>query len=139
MKVKAFWDVLIQSPVRRAWAQQHASLRGKTSEDLYTTVPLAVHEDAGPCTKKLSARCLSFSGVLGEGSEKLTNFLCASAIKSTKGNEDHKAWEAMLADFEHLANGSIDVIDAEGTSWDFVLVFSKADEACRCNDWGLTH
>ena len=84
-KVNAFWDVLFQSPVRRAWAQQHASLRGKTSEDLYTAVPLAVHEDAGPCAKKLSARCLSFSGVLGEGSEKLTNFLCASAISSTLG------------------------------------------------------
>ena len=80
-----------------------------------------------------------FAGILAEGSEKLTNFLCAPAIKSIKGNEDHKAWEAMLADFEHLANGSIDVIDAEGTSWDFVLVFSNADAECRCNDWGLTH
>jgi hypothetical protein len=142
-KVKTFWEEFYRSPGRLAWARQHPSLRGKGADELCTTVPLAVHEDCGPCTKKLSARCLSFSSVLGEGSEKLTNFLCASALKQPKGDDDHKAWEAMLADFEGLAAGKIDGkdigLDEDATSWRFVLLFAKADEECRCNDWGLPH
>jgi hypothetical protein len=138
-KVEAFWTDFFKRPDRVEWAQQHHFLRGKREQDLYTTIPLAIHEDCGPCTKKLSARCLSVFSVLGEGSEKLSHFLCASAIKVAKDEDDFKAWEAMLADFEALASGMIDLVDAQGVNWDFVLLFGLADEEGRCNDWGLPH
>eukprot|EP00959_Pyramimonas_sp_CCMP1952_P177472 3709781-Pyramimonas_sp.AAC.1 len=138
-KVKAFWEGWYRFPVRVAWSQDHAHLRGKAAPDLFTTVPLAVHEDAGPVTKKLSARCLSFSGVLGVGTEKLTNLLCASAIKGKKGEDDLKAWDVIIADLETLASGGFELRDADGSLWKFVLMFAKADEECRCNDWGLVH
>ena len=138
-KVEEFWEHFYKRPERVEYAQQHHFLRDKTPRDLATTIPLAMHEDCGPCSKKLSARCLSFSSILGEGSEKLTHFLCASSIKESKDADDFLAWEAMIADFEALASGSFVLRDTQGVDWKALLLFGQADEECRCNDWGLPH
>ena len=68
--VRQFWEQFCDSPTRRDWMAQHFVLVGKTIDELSSYIPLTVHEDAGPCTKQLSARCLSFSSLLATGNEK---------------------------------------------------------------------
>jgi hypothetical protein len=87
---------------------------------LAQTVPLTVHQDGGPCSKTQSADCISFSSLLAEGGEKVTKFLLASCIYEK--NNDTKVWNAILNDLDEAARGT----DLDG--WQFVLLFSKADE-----------
>ena len=108
---------------------------------------MTLHEDAGPFTKKSSANCLSIAPVLGEGNEKLKHFLCASYVKRNRDADvDNSAmWRTLLADLEALASGVVDglpiapVAPGSDDMWRVVVVFAKADEQVRCDDWGLTH
>lgn len=70
--LKSFWDEFFNSPVRRAWAHESTHMRHKHASDMYRHIPMAVHEDAGPVTKRKSANCISTSPLLGKGGEKLT-------------------------------------------------------------------
>ena len=50
----------------------------------------------------------------------------------------------MLTDFRYLARGTTPsgtpiAQDSRGKKWQFVLLFAKADEATRSDDWGLKH
>lgn len=93
---------------------------------------MTVHEDAGPCSKNKSANCLSWSGLLGVGDEKITKFLYCSSIK-TGAYRDAFAWEHLLKDLEVLANG----IMLGGHLWKFILLIAKADEETHVVAWGL--
>ena len=119
-----------------------------SDDDLTWVIPLALHEDAGPVTKQLSATCLSFSAVLGEGTEKISHFLCASYLKRVGNNSELQGkalWGAILSDFEALSRGRIgglDVAAASGSAggrWRFLPLFAKGDEQTRCDQWGLVH
>eukprot|EP00959_Pyramimonas_sp_CCMP1952_P320253 6701966-Pyramimonas_sp.AAC.1 len=57
----------------------HPFLADKTAEYLAHAIPCAVHEDAGPISKRLSENCFSFSPMVGKGSEKLTKFIMATS------------------------------------------------------------
>ena len=57
--VRKFWRSFLLRPQCQAWARHHPFLSGKSVGDLKHTIPLAVHEDAGPCSKTLSANCVS--------------------------------------------------------------------------------
>ena len=133
-RTRSFWESFMENADRREWQAQHTCLRGKSVDELLHTIPLAMHEDAGPCSKKLSADCISFSSLLKAGTERLTHFLCASKIK--KKSDDLKIWEVLLRDLEMLAR---DGIGGRGPPWKFVLMIVKADEEARCNMFGLTH
>ena len=41
----------------------------------------------------------------------------------------------MLEDFENLADG----LGSEVGRWQYLLLFAKSDEQCRCDEYGLTH
>ena len=84
-------------------ATDHVYLR---QEGLYWSrvVPLTCHEDAGPFSKSKSANCLSFSGFLCAGGEKVTKYLCCSNVKA-KGLYTTSAWRELIRDFEGLADG----------------------------------
>ena len=56
------------------------ALRSVNPADYNRLVPLTVHEDAVPCTKRLSAQCVSFSGLLGQGDEKVAKYVCFSSL-----------------------------------------------------------
>ena len=47
-KVRRFWEGLLSRPRGRQMALQHKHLRNKTVDDLATTIPMVVFEDAGP-------------------------------------------------------------------------------------------
>ena len=79
--VQNFWGQFFERPANRQWAEHHPVLRGKDLEELSTMVPLAVHQDAAPCSKTKSFNCKSFSSLLGDGDEKATKLLCCSCIK----------------------------------------------------------
>ena len=140
-KCRAFWTNFLGKPGGAAWASRHPYLRGKVPADLVCTVPLAVHTDAGPCTKALSCTCISWSSLLGDGPEKLTKFLACSYLKE-RGHKETTVWEALLEDFDVLAAGVLNSerIAPQGRrSWKFVLLVAKMDEEARCNEFGWAH
>ena len=109
--------------------------------DLVCTVPLAVHTDAGPCTKSLSCYCVSWSSILSVGPEKLTKFLICSYTKE-EGPAELRVWERLIQDFDALAAGRLaeTPIAQEGRrTWRFILLVAKMDEEARCNDFGWAH
>lgn len=133
-RVRSFWENLFQGRNRRELLE-HPFLQGRTIDELSHVVPIVLHEDAAPVTKIMSANMISFSSAIGLGSEKDTQFLCATFIKRKKAEaEDHSAlWAAMLGDFEGLMQP-----DNEGRGpWKFLLMFAVADEEVRCVEWGL--
>ena len=87
--------------------------------------------------QELIGKLLVVSSLLSDGDEKITKFLCATCIKS-KSCTLRSAWARLLIDFDELAE-HIDVRDSDGTTWHFVLLFAKADEECRANEWRLVH
>jgi hypothetical protein len=46
---------------------EHPMLRGLGASELANIIPLCVHEDAGPISKRLSTTCISFASLLAEG------------------------------------------------------------------------
>jgi hypothetical protein len=130
-KVEDFWRQFLRRPGSRSWAEQHTLLRGKSAEELRFAIPCAVHEDAGPY--------LNFSSLLASGPERLTIFLCATAIK--KEGDDLNVWRVVLEDFDNLATGHIDgqaiARDVGGHVWTIVLLVSKGDEEVKVNDYGF--
>ena len=133
--ITSFWDQLCTARNHR-WVSEHPILSTMTREQRSMLVPLTLHEDAGPITKKSSANCISFSAVLGQGNEKLTHFLCATYVKRNRDDnvDNNPMWRALLSDLEALAVGGV---GEEG--WRFLVLFAKADEQVRCDEWGLTH
>ena len=139
-----FWEQFIKRPENVKWASTHPALLGKSPRDLRRTIPCSLHEDAGPISKTLSADCVSWSAFLGDGDEKVTHYLSWSDVKEKlKDVNVDIAWDAFLKDFEELATGYVDgspvARDSNGAVWSFALLFSKGDEECHCNTWGLTH
>ena len=128
----AFWTkFLARGAERKACADTMPLLRGKSASELKMVIPCAVHEDAGPCSKVLSANCITFSSLLGTGSERVTHFVCATKIK--KRGDDWGAWRAILADFDQLAEG----VGERLGGWRFLLLISKSDEEVRVNEYGF--
>ena len=69
--VSAFWTQLRARPETRSALGDHPLLNGLSEDELNCVVPLALHEDAGPVAKTLSAFCvIAFSSLLGRGPEK---------------------------------------------------------------------
>ena len=147
-ELRTFWQGFQRQPHNRAFVERHPFLAGMGLDDLSYVVPLAVHEDAGPVSKSQSATIISWSSIVGKGSEKLTHFPIASWVKGKHETQlsDHPCWQVLLHDFEKLARGhdheraeSIVADAGGGRPWRFVLLFAKADEQNRCDQWGLVH
>ena len=140
-KVRSFWRDFLARPQTQQWAAAHPFLAGKSVADLVCTIPCTVHVDAGPITKRKSATCLSWTSLIGSGSEKGSQFLIGTHIKG-EHDADHDAWRAVLSDFDAMASGIVNgrEVAREGRRlWKFVLLIAKADEEARCNTFGLPH
>ena len=137
-KLRSFWSTFLSRPRTREWADRHPDLRDKQVADLVCTIPCVLHTDAGPCTKSAACNCISWSALLGEGSEKLTKFLICSHLKptGTPNLTDRPCWERILADFDAMASEGLLV---GRRRWRLVLMAVKCDEEVRCNEFGLAH
>ena len=122
--------------------ERHPPLAHKPFSELATVVPLCVHSDGAPYSKKNSCVVVSFSSLLAVGEEKLTKLVCCSFLKSD-GAGGYTSWNHLLVDFEGLATGVVGgrevARDVDGTVWSFALLFVKGDEEVRSNAYGLAH
>ena len=103
-----FWCGIYASAKGREFFELHPGLRGKTPADLKYTVPMGLHEDAGPYAKRRSANCVSYSGILGVGRDVETKLLYATEVKFSKADgfvQDQKSWEIVVREFDMLALG----------------------------------
>ena len=78
-KVKKFWQGFKKQPQNHDVMKNHTYLKDLPLKDLYLTVPLALHEDAGPVSKSKSAACLSWSAITAEG------FMCTQHVLTDVG------------------------------------------------------
>lgn len=134
-KVRSFWATFRGTPEAATFLAGHPLLQGMAARDWQYLIPLTVHEDAGPYAKKKSCNVISFSSLLGEGSEKLRQWPIASYIKAGPSTSEQidALWVPLLADFRSL------VEDRICGPWRFILMFAKADLENRSNAWGLPH
>ena len=142
--LRSFWKNALARPGFTTSLRDHPAVGTKTLAQLVNVVPLTVHTDAAPYTKTQSCVTISFSGLLGAGDTKLKKFPVASFIKVTDSTEgQHAAWRRICADFEALAGGQVNgetvAQHADGAPLQFALLFAKADEDARSNEFGLTH
>ena len=143
--VLQFWRGFFRRDQCCRWAQHHPFLVGKTVQELKYTIPLTIHEDAGPCSKTSSSNCVGFSSLLSRGDEKMCKFLCFSFIKSTTQNRcEYDAWRRVLQDLEEMTTGKAGgkeiAHDTDtGIIWKFVLLFAKGDGEVQAVTWGLPH
>ena len=106
---------------------------------------MCTHTDGAPYSKTHSCTTINFSALLSKGDEKLNKYPCASFIKLRRDSGNPGAWAHLVADFEALAEGRDSAgggfvsLHSDGTPWRFALLFAKADEEARCNDFGLPH
>ena len=66
-----FWMGFLETPYGQRLLRLHPRLRGKTIDELAYLVPLIVHGDAVPVTKKKSAVFTQWGSLIGE--QKLHN------------------------------------------------------------------
>ena len=143
-RLVSFWESFLSRPANEGLAANHPVVGGKRPEELATTVPLTVHADAGPFTKTTACYCVSFSPLLGAGEAHFTKYLVASYVQKKSSPEtDYPFWTRLLDNLLQLGSGVVDgqevARDADGTLWTFALVFVKADEDVRANDFALVH
>jgi hypothetical protein len=142
LRLRDFWTSFRARPATREWSAAHPFLMAASIEDLETTIPLTIHVDAAPCSKKKSFLSISFASLLRQGEEKRTQFVCATCVKADSGCCD-VVWNAILADMDSLATGAADGNDiacgSDGVRWKAVLLIAKADEQARCEEFGLSH
>jgi hypothetical protein len=105
--LRAFWTQFLNRDVTKEWAAAHPHLAGKEVADLVSTVPLSIHLDAGPVTKRKSTTVISWTAILGQSSEKTGQFVVGSYIK-TGPQTTNDAWRLILEDFDRLATGVVD-------------------------------
>ena len=70
-----FWDGLYTSDEGHKFWMEHPQLKSKTPRDLVHTLPLAVHEDAGPFSKTKSMVEVFFQVCSGRAMNSHANFL----------------------------------------------------------------
>ena len=66
-KLRHFWQEFLAQPLNREVAINHPVVAGMSLDDLATVVPLTLHLDAAPYTKRKSVVCISFSSLLATG------------------------------------------------------------------------
>ena len=136
-KLLMFWTHLFSSERGQQFRAAHPFLQGRTPWDLRRSVPLTIHEDAGPYRKSGSVNVLSFASILGIGTEQQIKYLICSAVKEKKADVDAKLWGLLLDNFDALATEGFR--DAGGRQWWGILCFGKADLEVCCQSWGVPH
>ena len=128
------------------WVGEGAKCQGKGSlslDQLAYTIPLRIHEDAGPCTKRKSSNVINWSSLLSRGNDKTTRMPIGSYIKlkQTKVATTDGAWAEILQSFELLASQATSSAPIaktdDGHRFGAVLMFACGDCGARSREWGL--
>ena len=77
-----FWPRLFESSAGQELRNSHPGLRHKTPAELECTVPCVLHQDAGPFSKRRSTVLVSWSSILGFGTDITTKYGISSYIKN---------------------------------------------------------
>ena len=96
VEVEAFWSSLFASTDGKELQQLHPHLSGRTPHELRFSIPLIMHEDAGPYGAALSCHVASWSSVLGRGTELQTKYLYGSYSKESGKPNDVPSWNFFL-------------------------------------------
>ena len=138
-KLLAFWTGLFSSASGKQLKQETPFLRHKTPEQLKRTIPLTLHQDAAPFTKRRGADCLTWGALCGVGSDSETRWLAASYIKLAGFSRSvgKEAWDLLLADFERCQQGILANGGRIADEWDFHLALGKADLQAFVDQWGV--
>ena len=91
-------------------------------------IPVAIHQDAGPCSKSKSAGCIRFSSLLAESNETTAKFLLATRV-ADKGSGTI-IWGEILKNLESA-------VTSHFGGFSCVLLSARAGEEQRCIKWGL--
>ena len=67
--LREFWTNLFSTPDGIALRNLHPQLKNKTMDELSRLIPIRIHEDAGPFTKVKGMNLISWSSLLGRGTE----------------------------------------------------------------------
>ena len=65
--LRRFWFGILSSDEGRRLVSQHQHLRNRSLDELQCVIPLVVHCDGAPITKKTSAMVLQWGSVIGQG------------------------------------------------------------------------
>ena len=133
-QIEEFWTGLFSQPDGQDFKQLHPILRGKTPEQLRTTIPIIVHEDAAPYGKKRSVQLLQWGPLLYQGSDIESRFVAHGSIAKEGDTADTAwtGWELFFEDIDHLAEGNDQDGNpvaqyVDGTKWKFVFTFDQND------------
>ena len=69
-----FWRGLFSTPEGMELRRLHPWLKGKTVEDLKSSFPVTMHQDAGPFSKSKSMDVTSWRSILARGTELETQY-----------------------------------------------------------------
>ena len=116
-----FWSSLLGSEHGRKYHALHPHLRGRSINSLRKTIPITLHEDAGPFSKTKSVNVVSWSPLLGSGAELEQKYLHHAEVKYKGASCCDAAWDDLFADLAALAQSF------PGVDWEIVLLFGKGD------------
>ena len=156
-KLQDFWERFSSSTPGAEHMQAHPHLA--QHRDLSHTIPLVLHLDAGPYSKKASTKILTFSSLLGVGKDIEQRFLCASWISQAAGS-NAAVWDCLRWSLDCLSMGTFPTADhrgaaleprswrdvmagrpllqtADGQQWSCVWLFWKGDMEMVCRDLRL--
>ena len=95
MQLEQFWSGLFDSDDGKEFQKLHPTLKDKTANQLQTSIPFIVHEDAAPYGKKRSVNVLQWGPLLTKGSDIESRFVHHNYIhkEGTPAETARRAWE----------------------------------------------
>ena len=141
-KVAEFWAGLRNQPLGNMLFDLHPHLRGRSLESLTHTIPLLIHQDAGPYTvTRKSADLVFYSSLLALGSDLETHFLAFSELKCKGQPRDscRGAWDVLMTDLNALVTSEafVDNVNGRQIHWNFLLLLGTCDTE-QGVFWGLS-
>ena len=141
--VAKFWTDTFATEMGRELRELHPDLRGRTVDELSTSIPLSLHNDAGPFSKKQSVFVLSVGSMLGVGSELETRSLVATWVKGCFTDLPELVYDRLGRSFVFLARGWADagvLLASEGVGglcWKGILATVLSDMEFLHDEVGL--
>ena len=112
----------------------HPDLINKSPEQLRTTIPIVVHEDAAPFQKKKSVKVLQWGPLFINGSDLESRFVHHGYIDKhgDPAESARRAWDKFWEEVEYMAEGHDRLHqpiakDGDGTIWKFIFMFCEND------------
>jgi len=132
--IKRSWEGLFASPDGRDFKQLHPSLKDKTPDQLATSIPIVIHEDAAPYGKKRSVSVLQWGPLITNGSDIESRFVHHGYIVQKPETPEiaRPSWDRFWEDIDQMTEGKdkdgIPIAkDPDGTVWKFEFLFCEND------------